>query len=120
MIGSLMPSTRYDRVLRLLDRERKVLLDGPLGELAALVERREALVAELVAEERALPAAFLAAVKARAERNGRLIRAAIEGVRAAAAQVAAIDAAEGRLRTYSADGAPVEVARPRITRDTRA
>lgn len=120
MIASLLSATRFERVLRLLDQERKVLLNGPLTELAALVEKREALVAELVAQERELPRAFLAAVKARAERNGQLILAAIAGVKSAEAQVARMDAARDSLRTYSAEGAPVEVRRARITRDERA
>ena len=49
MIGSLLTPSRLDRVLRLLDEERKVLLGGPLSELPGLVARREALVAELEA-----------------------------------------------------------------------
>ncbi len=120
MIASLLASARFERVLRLLDQERKVILNGPLTELKALVERREALLGELFAEERALPEAFLAAVKARAERNSRLILASIAGVKSAEAQIARIDAAQGSLRTYSAEGAPVEVAPARVTRDKRA
>ncbi len=120
MIASLISGSRYERVLRLLDQERKVILSGPLSELAALVEKREALIAELVAAERTLPEAFLAAVKARAERNSRLVLASIAGVKSAQAALERIDAAEGSLRTYSADGAPVEVAAKRVTRDKRA
>lgn len=120
MIASLLSSARLERVLRLLDQERKVILNGPLAELAALVARREALLAELLAEERSLPEAFLTAVKARAERNGRLILASIAGVKSATAQISQIDAARDSLRTYSAEGAPVEVASTRVTRDKRA
>lgn len=116
----MLSSARFERVLRLLDQERKVILNGPLAELAALVERREALLGELLAEERTLPEAFLAAVKARAERNSRLILASIAGVKSAAAQIAQIDGARDSLRTYSPDGAPVEVTQTRITRDKRA
>ena len=96
MIASLLTSARFERVLRLLDQERKVILNGPLTELKALVERREALLGELFAEERALPEAFLAAVKARAERNSRLILASIAGVKSAEAQIARIDARAGQ------------------------
>ena len=67
-----------------------------------------------------LPAAFLAALKSKAERNRRLILASLNGVTAAEAQIARIDAAQGALRTYSPEGAPVEAAPPRVTRDTRA
>jgi hypothetical protein len=120
MIGSLLSAARYERVLRLLDQERKVILAGPLTALKALVERREALMAELLAEDRPLPEAFLAALKARAERNSRLILASIAGVKAAEAALERLAAAQDRLRTYSAEGAPVEVARAQVTRDTRA
>lgn len=120
MITSLLAGARLERVLRLLDQERKVLLEGPLGDLPAIGEKREALLAELLAEGTELPAAFLAALKSRAERNRRLILASLDGVRAAEARIARIDAAQGALRTYSPEGAPVEVVPARITRDSRA
>ena len=120
MIASLISSARLERVLRLLDQERKLILNGPLSGLPALVEKREALIGELVAEGQWVPEAFLTAVRARAERNGRLILASIAGAKSAAAQIATIDAARDSLRTYSAEGAPVEVTRTRVTRDTRA
>lgn len=120
MIASLLATSRFDRLLRLLDQERKVILNGPLVELSALVAKREALLEELLEQERDLPEAFLTAVKARAERNSRLILASIAGVKSAGARIAQMDEARDRLRTYSADGAPVEVAPTRTTRDTRA
>ncbi len=120
MIASMLTSSRFERVLRLLDQERKLILDGPLSELGAIVARREVLLGELLDQERDLPEAFLAAVKARAERNSRLILASIAGARSAEAEIARIDDARNRLRTYTATGAPVDVAPTRITRDTRA
>lgn len=116
----MLSSSRFERVLRLLDQERRVILSGPLSELGALVEKREQLLDELFERERDLPEAFLTAIKARAERNSRLILASIAGVKSAEAQIARMDDARDRLRTYSAEGAPVEVAPARITRDTRA
>ncbi len=120
MMGSMLSSTRYERILRLLDQEHKVILNGPLLDLAALVERREALLAELLGQERDLPEAFIASLKARAERNSRLILASIAGVRSAEAQLAKMDEARDTLRTYSAEGEPVEVGPTRTTRDIRA
>ncbi len=120
MIASLLASSRFDRLLRLLDQERKVILNGPLTELSALVAKRESLLDELLEQERELPEAFLTAVKARAERNSRLILASIAGIKSAGAQIARMDDTRDRLRTYSADGAPIEVAPTRTTRDTRA
>lgn len=120
MIGSLLSSSRYERILRLLDQERRVILDGPLAALRPLVDKREALVEELLAGQPELPEAFLAALKARAERNSRLLLASIAGVKSAEAQIARMDDARDQLRTYSAAGAPVEVRRTQVTRDTRA
>ena len=120
MIAQILTSARYARILRLLDLERKLILNGPLVGLKALVERREAAVAEVLATETDLPEAFLVALKARAERNSRLILASLAGVRAGAAQVEEIRASRGQLRTYNAAGAPVEVVPTQITRDQRA
>ena len=71
MIAHILTSARYARILRLLDLERKLILNGPLSGLKALVERREAAVAEVLESETDLPEAFLVALKARAERNSR-------------------------------------------------
>ena len=120
MIAHILTSARYARILRLLDLERKVILNGPLSSLRALVDRREAAVSEVLESESEVPEAFLAALKARAERNSRLILASLAGVRSAAAQIEQIRATRSQLRTYSAAGTPVEVREPTVTRDQRA
>ena len=119
MIANILNAARYARILRLLDLERKVILNGPLADLKPLVERREAAMAEVIEAESELPEAFLVALKARAERNSRLILASLAGVRAAAEQIDQIAAARDTLRTYTATGAPVEVQAPAGTRDQR-
>ena len=120
MIAHILTSARYARILRLLDLERKVILNGPLSSLRALVDRREVAVADVLDSESEVPEAFLAALKARAERNSRLILASLAGVRSGAAEVERIRTARSQLRTYSAAGTPVEVNAPAITRDQRA
>lgn len=120
MIASFLANSRYERILRLLDLERKVILNGPLVELKALVDRREAAMAEVLAAAADLPEAFLAALKAKAERNSRLILASLAGVKAAEAQIAQIRDAREQLRTYTAEGANVEVRHLPVTRDHRA
>ena len=104
MIANILTSARYARILRLLDLERKLILSGPLSGLKALVERREAAIAEVLESETDLPEAFLVALKARAERNSRLILASLAGVRAGAAQIERIRAARDELGTYTARG----------------
>ncbi len=120
MIANILTSARYARILRLLDLERKLILNGPLSGLKALVERREAAIAELLETESDLPDAFLVALKARAERNSRLILASLAGVRAGAAQIEQIRSSRTQLRTYNAAGTPVEVRPRQFTRDERA
>ena len=119
MIASILNSARYERVLKLLDQERKVILNGPLAELRPLVDRREAAMAEILGAEAALPEAFLTALKAKAERNSRLLLASLAGVKSAAEQIDKIRATRDKLRTYSADGQPVEVRQTPVTRDKR-
>lgn len=120
MIARLLRSGRQQRILRLLDQEREIILNGPLSGLKALVDRRESAIAEMMAERDAAPEPFLTALKAKAERNTRLIAASLAGVKAATAEVARLEAATGELRTYSERGAPVEVRAPGTTRDERA
>jgi hypothetical protein len=110
---------RHDRVLRLLDAERKVLTEGPLSALQPLVDQREALLADLLGSERRQPEGFLETLQAKAERNSRLLLACLTGLRTAQAQVEASDAAALSLKTYTASGAAVEVSRPAVTRDQR-
>jgi hypothetical protein len=119
MIAHILASARYARVLRLLDLERKLILNGPLAGLQALVDRREAALAEILENESELPEAFLLALKARAERNGRLLLASLAGVKAGAAQIEQIEAARDRLRTYSPAGTRDVGSKP-ATRDQRA
>lgn len=120
MIAHIVTSARYARILRLLDLERKVILNGPLSSLKALVDRREAAVNEVLESETEVPEAFLSALKARAERNSRLILASLAGVRSGVAQIEQIQAERTQLRTYSAAGTPVEVRETKVTRDQRA
>ena len=121
MIGHILTSARYARILRLLDLERKLILNGPLqrpegagrpprgGGRRAARDRRPTC-----------PRPSSSALKARAERNSRLILASLAGVRAGAEQVEQIRAARSQLRTYNAAGAPVDVRPTEITRDQRA
>lgn len=120
MIPSFRAASRHDRVLRLLDQERRILLEGPLADLPRLGAQREALLAEILAEPDDLPEGFVSALRAKAERNRLLILASLEGVKSAETQIARIEAAQGSLRTYSPEGAAVEAAPARVTRDARA
>ncbi|MEM8572184.1 MAG: hypothetical protein AAGG56_14935 [Pseudomonadota bacterium] len=120
MISEALTTTRYSKILRMLEEERKLLVSGPLDKLQALVAAREAAMNELLSSGASLPEAFIVALKARAERNGRLLRASIDGVKSARAQVEQINRQSEALRTYGADGKSVDVTPSKMTRDTRA
>jgi hypothetical protein len=121
MIGTLFSGgSRQEKVLRLLDQEHGVILNGPLGDLAALVAKREAAIEEILTGGEGPSEEFLARMKSKAERNSRLLLASLAGVRAAAETLGRAKRAASHLRTYSADGQPVEICEPRVTRDTRA
>jgi len=116
MIANFLSSARYARILRLLDLERKVILNGPLTGLKPLVDRREAAMAEILAGASDLPEAL----KRKAERNSRLLLASLAGVKAAAAQIERIDSGRDQLRTYTAEGAQIDVTPAAATRDKKA
>lgn len=121
MIASLSArgGGRHDRLLRLLDAERRVLTEGPLARLKPLVEKREALLEELLARGGEMPEGFLEALQARAERNSRLLLASLAGLKAARAQVEEAEAARTRLTTYTAAGTAVDVQPAAATHDQR-
>lgn len=120
MIGQFLTTSRCARILRLLDLERTVILNGPLASLATLVDRRERMLAEILAAGRELPPDFVTALKARAERNARLLLASLAGVKAAAGEVEKLERARGEIGTYTARGARSPRAPDRATRDLRA
>jgi hypothetical protein len=112
-------TARQRRALGLLDREREVILTGPLTELDALVRKREALMEAILSDAAPPPEGFLTALKAKAERNSRLLLAAMAGLRAVREQIAEAGAARASLRTYTAAGAARDVLDPPKTRDAR-
>lgn len=107
--------TPFERIEEFLDSERAIILRGDLDALMPMISAREALVAELegsleASDEDAIATVERLQVKAR--RNAGLIKAAIEGIKAANARVAEIEAAHSRLSTYSANGQVENVVKP--------
>ncbi len=120
MIATILASARQARILRLLDEERRILLEGPLTALAAIVDRREAAMEEISAATDRLPENFVESLRAKAERNARLIQASLAGLRSADAEITRIEASGRAIGTYSASGRRTpEEPRP-ATKDTRA
>lgn len=120
MIAQFLTSSRCARILRLLDLERTVILNGPLASLRTLVDRRERALAEILAAGKELPPDFVATLKARAERNSRLLLASLAGVKAAAVEVEKLATSRRQIGTYTAKGTREKRAPAPATRDQRA
>ena len=120
MIAQFLMSTRCARVLRLLEEERGLILSGPLSALGPLVERRERALAEITSSDTPPSLEFITALKARAERNSRLLLASLAGIRAARKDLEKLDEDAANLRTYTADGAHTSSEAQSHSRDLRA
>lgn len=112
MIDGLNAKLRARKLLRLLDDERALLLAGRLSDLPALCTARDQLFQLIgksgVAGERAL-AEYGPQIKARAERNRRLLKAALDGMRMAQTQLSRAAQSAADMQTYTADGKRVQV-----------
>ena len=115
------------RVRALLDRERRLIRAGDLAGLAAHAAHARAALEDWLAhrppepgegEDAAAAEAEIAAVRAAAERNRRLLEAMRAGLESGRAAAAAQEAAAARMG-YARDGAPV-ARRPTPARDRRA
>jgi hypothetical protein len=120
MITTILASARQARILRLLDEERRILLEGPLTALAAIVDRRESAMAEISNATGALPEIFVESLRAKGERNARLIQASLAGLRSADAEIARIEQSGRAIGTYSANGRRTPDEPRAATKDTRA
>ena len=85
----------------LLDQERDLLLTGSLDGLARIVENKAQLAGRLSQIE---GADGLEGLKAKAERNARLLEAAGAGVRSVIRRISAVREGPEPLSTYSASG----------------
>lgn len=109
MIDSLMAKKRVRQIRDLLLEERQKILKGPLPDLTALIEKREALVAKLSEGIDALSQNDIESIKVEADRNQRLLQASLNGVREAEAEIAQQRKASQTMGTYTSDGQRFEV-----------
>jgi hypothetical protein len=104
-------------LLALLEDEAAAILAGDLAALDRLAPRKRALADDLLA--RTPPEADRAALGRSAERNARLLRAALAGVRAARDSIArARDGAA--FDSYGKDGAAIRIAPARQSLERKA
>lgn len=95
-------------LLTLLKDERQAIRTGELARLDTLAARKDQLLADIA--QLKLSAQEAMALRESADRNARLLQAAIRGVRDARDRLAALQSARDELNVYSADGARRQVA----------
>lgn len=105
------------RMMRLLERERAMLIAGNIDGAVKLTSAKDKLAEKLMA---ALPdEEAVAAIRDSAERNRRLIDAAKRGVESAQRRIASLRRGVG-VNTYSASGARNLISRTQGTLHKRA
>ena len=113
MIDSILARGKLRQLLAVMEMERKVLLSGPLGDLAKISAKRDFLLESLVAggpvSQRIL-ATRLADIKTMAARNGALLKASMEGMKDARKVIVNMEESLNQLDTYSRNGGKVLVA----------
>ncbi|SEF69975.1 flagellar biosynthesis protein FlgN [Jhaorihella thermophila] len=92
-----------ERVNRLLDAERKALIEGRLDQLAELAERKSELVLDLE-QLGDLNQQDLQEMRRKAHRNERLIQSALEGIRSVTARLETLRRVREGLETYDRSG----------------
>ncbi len=92
-----------EQVNRLLDSERKALIEGRIDQLAELAERKQELAADLERLE-GLSQQNLREMRQKARRNERLLQSALEGIRSVTARLEALRQVREGLETYDSSG----------------
>jgi len=109
----------FERLDLLLEREREILLSGRLGDLPALAEEKEELLARLSGLD-AQDRDGLGALQGKAVRNQELLDTALRGIRAVANRVNAARRLHRQIETYDRHGQRTVVVLPDSTVEKRA
>lgn len=118
---------RWRRMLKdafqLLESDRKLLLAGRIAALIAQDPRRMEVEARLADMPRAVIDAeqvIILEIQKLAQRNNRLLKAYMDGARAAMRRLTEIERNQGRIGAYQKDGSRVEASIRPSTRQLRA
>ncbi|MCF6271722.1 MAG: hypothetical protein L3J37_00830 [Rhodobacteraceae bacterium] len=113
MIDTVIARGKVRQLMVVMEAEREVLLRGPLEDLEKISAKRDALLEALVGGgpvTRQVLALRLADIREMATRNGGLIKAAMEGMKAAMKEVANMEEELNKLATYAKNGERMVVA----------
>lgn len=114
---------RLSDVRRLLEGDRKLLLAGKISALAAKDARRLEVEARLMSMPRSIVEAeqlVIVEIQTLAKRNNRLLRAYLDGARAAMRRLQEIEQMRGRIGAYQKDGSRIDPSDSTSTREVRA
>lgn len=98
---------RLKDLMTLLEQERQAVRRGQVDQLSDIAARKDQMMGHVAAMQ--LTRQDARALRDAADRNGRLIAAALSGVRDAQHRLAALSEASDGLTVYSADGAKARV-----------
>lgn len=108
-MGFLSRETSVQALNKLLDQERKAILEGDYGRLEKLLAKKERLLQ--AAADTPGNRADLMALDAKAKRNAQLLTAAARGVKAAQHRLSALKSGAAALNTYGPGGSLTSLSR---------
>lgn len=95
--------TRIDELDEILELERDALINGHLNKLQALLERKEAVIAELN-DLNALEQDMATTVQEKVTRNQHLLESAMQGIRAVSTRMRELRSVRKGLDVYDSAG----------------
>ena len=122
MITAFMARSKLRQIITLMEDERTVLLQGPLSALAAITEKRSAILDALEnggPVSRSVLGNGLTKIRSLATRNKKLFEASVEGMNAATQSLRQLKANIGAMETYTSRGKKVLVVHNPTSKDHR-
>ena len=113
-----MRDRQMKKVMALLDAENAIIRRGDLASLPNIAEQKALLLGDI--HQFRMSADELVTLKAAAERNARLLTAAMAGVKDAQKRLIALDEMRAGLSIYDAQGKRETVAGPRNAFEKKA
>ena len=108
MLDSFTSRGRVRNILKLLAKERKIILKGPLSDLNRLATRRDKMVEGLTDSKTSLGEADIKAIRKAANRNKGLLKASLSGIHAAKTLLLEQHQVATTMGTYTDSGERLE------------
>lgn len=108
-MGTDQKSPNLDIFYDLLDQERALIFRGEIEMLTRLLPQKKRLLDSLEAD--GLDPLQIEGLQSSFEQNQQLLRAVLEGIRAASSRLRTIERGDGGLRTYTKNGSSNDLSR---------